>query len=133
MLISVKAGFCHGYYGLGLIISSAYNQLRSIVCRVSASGIRVQFLYVCYMLLLGLLLHQLRGPLVACSVRLLLSVRRCLSCEWVGSIWDSNFSAMVDTVLKAERMQIRAVRCTIPSGLRWILSLSESTIGITQA
>ena len=114
----MKAGVCHGGWGLGLMVSRACSQSRSIIWRVSARGNQWPN-PICLLHIFALSTTAWAGWLFGSVLRQAANIcARCLSCRWVGSIWDSISKAIVEAVLNAKRIQIKAVRCTVRSNLR---------------
>ena len=120
----MKAGVCHGGWGLGLMVSRACSWSRSIVWRVSARG-NWWPNPICLLRIFALSTTVWAGWSCGSVLRWAASICACcFSYRWVGSIWDSTSKAVVEVVLNTERIWIKAVCYTVWSDLRWVLSFN---------
>ena len=106
------------------MVSRACSQSRSIIWRVSARGNQWPN-PICLLHIFALSTTVWAGWSFSSVLRWAANICTCcFSHRWVGSIWDSTSKAVVEAVLNAERIQIKAVCCTIQSDLRWVLSFN---------
>ena len=123
--ISVKGWVRHGTRGVGSMVSRAYRRLRSIVRIISTRGNRWP-LPICELRAIARTITPWIGWFPSNVLRRAAIIyARCLSRKWISNMWNSTSSASVDTVLKAERIWIRAILWTVFRSLRCVLSLSR--------